>query len=116
MDLTLVTKPAPGGASLETDGLVSKHLEKKLEKIEQRMGGRPLVARAVLEELAVGFSATVTVMGAEEVVGKAKGPELILAVDTALDKLTRQVEEKLDRRTGKARARRASSASIKTPN
>lgn len=113
MDLTLVTRPAPDGAEIPTDGLVSKHLTRKLERIEERMGGRPIVARAVLEELSTGYSATVAVLGGEDLVGKAREPELLKAVDAALSKLSRQVESRLDRRTGKERARRASSSSIK---
>ncbi len=113
MDLTVVTKPGPEGTPLVTAGLVDKHLTKKLEKIESRLGGRPIVARAVLEGLNVGYSATVTVLGRGELVGRAKGGELLKAVDSALDKLTRQVEARLDKRTGKERARRASSSTIK---
>ena len=113
MDLTLVTKSAPDGTPIPTDGLVGKHLTKKLEKIETRLGGRPIVARAVIEELGVGYTATVTVLGGDELVGKAREPELLKAVDGALSKLTRQVESRLDRRTGKERARRSSSSSIK---
>jgi ribosome-associated translation inhibitor RaiA len=113
MDLTVVTKPGPEGAPIVTDGLVDKHLTKKLSKIESRLGGRPLVARAVLEQLSVGYSATVTVLGGAELVGRARGPDLLKAVDKALDKLTRQIEARRDKRTGKERARRASSSNIK---
>ncbi len=67
----------------------------------------------MLEELNVGFSATVTVLGRGELVGKAREGELLKAVDMALDKLTRQVEARRDKRTGKARARRASSSANK---
>ena len=83
MELTLVTKPGPDTEELDIGGLVSKHLMKKLEKIEHRIGGTGLTARAVLEELSVGFEATITIQGKQELVGKAKEPELLRAVDAA---------------------------------
>lgn len=108
MDLTLVTKPGPDNDQLAVDGLVEKHLTKKLEKIESRMGGKPLTARAVLEELSVGFEATITLSGRHELVSKAREPELLRAVDAALEKLARQVETRMDKSSGKERGRRAS--------
>ncbi len=108
MELTLVTKPGPDTEELDIGGLVSKHLMKKLEKIEHRIGGTGLTARAVLEELSVGFEATITIQGKQELVGKAKEPELLRAVDAALGKITRQVEAQMERNTGKERARRSS--------
>ncbi len=108
MDLNLVTKPGPDSEELDTGGLVEKHLSKKLEKIEHRIGGDGIVARAVLEELSVGFEATVTIAGKPEIVGKARGDKLLHAVDGALDKITRQVETRMDKRSGKERGRRAS--------
>ena len=112
MDLTLVTKPGPKGESIETAGLVEKHLDKKLRKMEQRLGGKPLVVRAVLEALTVGYRATVTIMGRNEIVGRAKEHELLQAVDGALDKLSRQIESRQDKRSGKAQARRRSSSGL----
>lgn len=108
MDLTLVTKPKPDSESLATDGLVRKHLTRKLTKIEERLGGKPIACRAVLEELPVGFQATITLQGKRETVGKARETELLRAVDSALDKLTRQVANRMQKSTGKERARRAS--------
>lgn len=108
MDLTLVTKPQPDSEELATDGLVRKHLTRKLSKIEERLGGKPLSCRAVLEELPVGFRATITLHGKLDTVGKAKEPELLRAVDAALAKITRQVTARLDKNTGKERARRGS--------
>lgn len=108
MELTLLTKPAPDSEPMAVDGLVEKHLRKKLEKLEARMGGKPIVARAVLEELSVGYEATITLHGSAEFVGKAREDELLAAVDAALAKLTRQVETKLDKESGKERGRRAS--------
>mgnify|MGYP001599350292 CR=1 FL=1 len=108
MDLTLVTKPGPETDELDTGGLVTKHLTKKLQKIEHRIGGSGLAARAVLTELNVGFEATISIQGKHELVGKAKEPELLRAVDAALEKITRQVEASMDRKTGKERARRSS--------
>lgn len=108
MDLTLVTKPQPDSDSLATDGLVRKHLTRKLSKIEERLGGKPITCRAVLEELSVGFQATITISGRLDTVGKAKEKELLKAVDSALDKLSRQVDTRLKKSTGKERARRAS--------
>ncbi|MCO4761787.1 MAG: HPF/RaiA family ribosome-associated protein [Myxococcales bacterium] len=107
MDLTLVTKPGPDTEELDTGGLVTKHLTKKLQKIEHRIGGN-ISVRAVLTELNVGFEAAISVQGRYEIVGKAKEPELLRAVDAALDKITRQVETMMDRKSGKERARRAS--------
>jgi ribosomal subunit interface protein len=107
MDLTVVTKPGAEGSPLDVDGLVSKHLEKKLEKIEQRVG-RALTARAVLEELPVGFEVTVTLSGRTEFVGKAREDDLLRTVDAALEKLTRQVTSTVDKRHAKERNRRAS--------
>lgn len=108
MDLTLVTKPGPDNEELVVDGLVEKHLTKKLEKIEARMGGKPFSARAVLQALPVGFEASITLSGRHEIVSKAREPELLRAVDAALDKLARQVETRLDKSSGKERGRRAS--------
>ena len=108
MDLTLVTKPQPESDSLATDGLVRKHLTRKLAKIEERLGGKPIACRAVLEELPVGFQATITMSGRRETGGKAKEKELLKAVDSALDKIGRQVDARLKKNTGKERARRAS--------
>ena len=113
MDLTVVTKAGPENQDLTVDGLVEKHLHKKLEKLESRLGGKPLVARAVLEELPVGFEATITLHGKSEVVGKAREPELLRAVDAALEKLMRQVETRLDKASGKERGRRDSSTQHK---
>jgi ribosome-associated translation inhibitor RaiA len=113
MDLTLVTKPGPETDTLAVDGLVEKHLHKKLEKIELRLGGKPLAARAVIEELPVGFEATISLNGRTELVGKAREPELLRAVDAALDKLSRQVDTRLDKASGKERGRRASSSQNK---
>ena len=107
MDLTVVTKPGPEGKELEVDGPVSKHLGKKLEKIEQRWG-KPVVARAVLEELPIGFEATVTLAGKDEFVGRGREDDLGKAVDTALLKLARQVDTVLDKRKSKGQGRRAS--------
>ena len=112
MDLTLVTKPGPKGEPLDTSGLVAKHLDKKLRKMERRLGGKVLVVRAVLEQLSVGYTVTVTIMGRNEVVGRSKEHELLQAVDSALDKLSRQIEARQDRRSGKERARRRSSSGI----
>lgn len=108
MDLTLVTKPGPETDELDTGGLVSKHLTKKLEKIEHRIGGSRIVARAVLTELPVGFEAVISLQGKPEIVGRAKADVLLHAVDGALDKVTRQVETMMKKNTGKERARRAS--------
>lgn len=108
MDLTLVTKPGPDTEELDIGGLVTKHLTKKLNKIEHRIGGSGLSARAVFAELNVGYEATITIQGKRELVGKAKEPELLRAVDVALEKITRQVESHMERQTGKERARRAS--------
>jgi ribosome-associated translation inhibitor RaiA len=100
MDLTVVTKAGPENEDLAVDGLVEKHLHKKLEKLEGRLGGKPLIARAVLEELPVGFEATITLHGKSEVVA-------------ALDTLSRQVETRLNKASGKERGRRASSSQHK---
>ncbi len=108
MDLTLMTKPGPEAPDMPVDGLVEKHLRKKLEKIEARLGGKPLVARAVLAELPVGFEATITLHGSPDVVSHARESELLAAVDAALQKLTRQVETRMDKASGKERGRRAS--------
>lgn len=108
MDLTVVTKTGTEGKEFEVDGLVHKHLAKKLEKIETRLG-KPLVARVVLEELPVGFEATVTLQGGLELIGKANHEDLLLkAVDLAVDKVTRQFESQTDKETGRERQRRAS--------
>lgn len=112
MDLTLVTKPGPKGEPIDTSGLVAKHIDKKLRKMERRLGGKVLVVRAVLEQLSVGYTATLTIMGRNEVVGRSKERELLQAVDSALDKLSRQVEARQDKRSGKERARRRSSSGI----
>lgn len=109
MDLTLVAKPLPESAGIDTDGLVHKHLERKLSKIEERLGGKTLTCRAVLEELPVGYRATVSIQGKQETVGRAKEAELLKAVDGALDKLARQVTSRLDKQSGKERGRRTSS-------
>ncbi|HAN32018.1 MAG TPA: hypothetical protein DCQ06_10510 [Myxococcales bacterium] len=108
MDLTLVTKPGPESDELDTSGLVKKHLTKKLEKIEHRLGGARIVVRAVLTELPVGFEAAITLQGKAEVVGRAQADVLLHAVDGALDKVTRQVETLVKKNTGKSRARRGS--------
>ncbi len=107
MDLTVVTKPGMEGKALEVEGLVSKHLSKKLEKIEQRWG-KPVVARAVLEELPIGFEATVTLAGKDEFVGRGREEDLVKAVDAALLRLARQVDTRLEKRKTKAQGRRAS--------
>ena len=114
MDLTLVTKPQAGSDALDTDGLVHKHMSRKLSKIEERLGGKPISCRAVLEELPVGYRATITIQGKKETVGRANEAELLRAVDGALDKLTRQVVSRMQKRTGKERGRRAS-GTMKSP-
>ncbi|GEM_PF-3086277 len=108
MDLNLVTKPLAGSDALATDGLVRKHLERKLTKIESAMGGKSLSCRAVLEELSTGFQATISIQGKQDTVGKAKEPELLRAVDVALDRVTRQVRQRREKLSGKERGRRAS--------
>ena len=108
MDLTLLTKPGPETEGMEVDGLVEKHLRKKLEKLEARLGGKPLVVRAVLEELPVGFEATITLHSGGDLVSHAREDELLAAVDAAMHKLTRQVETRMDKASGKECGRRAS--------
>ena len=108
MDLTLVTKSQPDSDPIETEGLVRKHLTRKLNKIQERLGGKPIACRAVLEELPVGFQAVVTVQGGVEIVGKAKESELLSAVDAALQKVMRQVDSRMKKQSGKERGRRSS--------
>lgn len=107
MELTVVTKMGPDGREVDVDELVHKHLSSKLGKIEQRMG-KSIVARAVLVELPDGFEATITLLGGQDLVGKAHGDLLLKAVDGAVDKLTRQFEAESDKRTGRERQRRGS--------
>lgn len=109
MDLTFVTKLGQENNQLTINGLVQKHLEKKLEKIETRWG-KPVTARAGLEETAIGYDCTlsVTLHGTPELVSHARGDTLIKACDNAMDKLTRQFEAEADKRTGRERQRRAS--------
>lgn len=107
MDLTVVTKLGPEGTDAQNDGLVKKHLQAKLEKLEQRWG-KPLVARASLVEETDGFECTVTLHATPDLVGKAREGALLAAVDAATDKLTRQFEDATDKRTGRERQRRGS--------
>ena len=107
MDLTVVTKLGPDGKETQVDELVHKHLQAKLGKLEQR-SGKGLVVRAVLVEESDGFEATVSLLGGLDLVGKANGDALLKAVDTAVDKLTRQFESDAEKREGRERGRRVS--------
>jgi ribosomal subunit interface protein len=108
MDLTVVTKLNPGTKEQETEERVQRHLSKKLEKLEARMG-KPVAARIALEELTVGWDVTITVSGTTpELIGKAHEDGLLKALDAAVDKLTRQFENEAEKRTGRERQRRSS--------
>lgn len=111
MELTVATKLAPTGNRLAEDGVVQKHLEKKLEKLEARWG-KPLTARAVLNEPAVGYDCTLTITlhGTPELASHGHAETLMKAVDSAVDKLTRQFEAEADKRTGRERQRRTNGA------
>jgi ribosome-associated translation inhibitor RaiA len=113
MDLTVVTKPGLQGKVTEYGGLVHKHLGKKLEKLEQRWG-KPLMARAVVEELPVGYGCTLTLHGSPDLAATASSDQLVKACDTACDKLTRQLDALTAKRQGRERQRRGSGV-IKQP-
>lgn len=108
MELTLLLKLTSEGNEAGSNGSVQRQLEKKLEKIETRWG-KPLTARAVVEELTGGYDCTLTVTlhGSPELVGHSHGDTLIKAVDEAADKLIRQFEAEADKRSGRERQRRS---------
>ena len=107
MELTVATKFGQEGNIVAIDGSVQKHLEKKLEKLEIRWG-KPVTARAALEEVAVGYDCTLTITlhGTPELVSHGHADTLVKAVDTAVERLTRQFEAEVDKRTGRERQRK----------
>ena len=114
MQLTVMSKPGPDGRNLEEDALVLKHIGKKVEKLEQRWG-KPLIARAALEPLPVGYGCTLTLHGTPELAAYGSDETVLKAVDAAADKLTRQFEHIREQRTGRDRQRRGS-GTIKIPS
>ena len=113
MELTVATKLGLEGNIVAVDGSVQKHLEKKLEKLETRWG-KPVTARAVLEELAVGYDCTLTITlhGTPELVSRGHADTLVKAADTAVERVTRQFEAEADKRTGRERQRKNGAAKV----
>jgi len=107
MELTVVAKLVAGDKQVDTEAFLQRHVAKKLEKLEQRLGKSPVV-RVTLEEGTADFDACVTIHGAPDIVGKERAELMLKAVDGAIDKVTRQFEAALEKKTGRERGRRAS--------
>lgn len=107
MELTVASKLGSEGNIVAVDGSVEKHLEKRLEKLEVRWG-KPIAARAALEEVAVGYDCTLTITlhGSPDLIGHGHAETLVKAVDTAVERVTRQFEAEADKRTGRERQRK----------
>jgi ribosome-associated translation inhibitor RaiA len=107
MELTVATKLGTEGNVVAIDGSIQKHLETKLEKLETRWG-KPVTARAALEEVAVGYDCTLTITlhGTPELISHGHADTLVKAVDTAVERVTRQFEAEADKRTGRERQRK----------
>lgn len=105
MDLTVVLKLSEENKKPGLAGYVQKHLSQKLTKIQTRWG-KPLTARLVALETPNGFEVTVALQGEHDFVAKAHEAKLPKAVDTAVDKLTRQFEQSAELREGRERNRR----------
>ncbi len=107
MELTVATKLGQEGNIVTVDGSIQEHLGKKLEKLEARWG-KPVTARAALEEVAVGYDCTLTITlhGTPELISHGHAETLVKAVDTAVERVTRQFEAEADKRTGRERQRK----------
>lgn len=104
MDLTVVAKLVANDKQADTEAFLQRHVAKKLEKIETRLG-KPVVVRVTLEEGTADFDACVTVHGTPDIVGKERAVLMLKAVDGALDAVTRQFEAASDKKTGRERGR-----------
>ncbi len=104
MELTVVAKLVADDKNADTEAFLQRHVAKKLEKLEQRLG-KPLVVRVTLEEGTADFDACVTVHGTPDIVGKEREPVMLKAVDGAIDKVTRQFEAASEKKTGRERGR-----------
>ncbi len=111
MDLTVVMKLSQQNRKPGLDQYVHKHLEQKLGKLESRWG-KSIAARVVALETPAGFEVTVSMTGEHDMVAKAHEAKLPKAVDAAVDKIMRQFEQAAERREGRERNRRQSSAKI----
>jgi len=107
MDLNVVLKPGAEGKQLHLNRNDEAKLREKLTKLEARFS-RPLSARVTLSEAVTGFEALVTVQASgPELVGKGNSKALGTAIQLAVSKIDRQLEQRTDKMTGKERNRRS---------
>ena len=105
MEVAVVAKLIANDKLVETEAFLQRHVTKKLEKLEQRVG-KPISARLTLEEGTADFEVTLTIHGAQDVVAKERADLMVKCVDGAIDKITRQFEAAFEKKEGRERGRR----------
>jgi ribosomal subunit interface protein len=83
------------GRRLDVTDAISQHAEKKVEKILNRFDGVQEIEVILDQDGPTEFTAEtiVHVVKHDSIIGRAKGDDIYLAIDHAVDKAVRQVQQ-----------------------